>query len=406
MKTRPIIAVTLLIILVVSACSSLPQTQAPDTNTVPQASESSPLPTDPAPVSQNEPTSQTQPQPSVMPTPTAADFTIEVVAQDMDIPWEIAFLPDGDLLITERSGSLLRLGKDKTSITIDGVAHIGEGGLLGLALHPDFEQNNTLYLYLTSQVNGIITNRVERYILNGDRLDNRNVIIEGIPGAANHDGGRIEFGPDGYLYITTGDAGDPQSAQDIQSLAGKILRLTPEGAIPEDNPFQSPVYSYGHRNPQGITWDDQGRLWSTEHGRSGFGSGFDELNLIEPGKNYGWPVIQGDETREGMQTPVIHSGASTTWAPGDVAFARGTLYFSGLRGASLYAYAPAEQLPDSYMAYFEKEYGRLRAVRLGPDGHLYITTSNQDGRGRPFEGDDKLLRINLDWLQNHVSPAD
>jgi len=149
MKTRPIIAVTLLIILVVSACSSLPQSQAPDTNSAPQASESSPLPTNPAPILQDEPTLQTQPQPSVMPTPTPADFTIEVVAQDLDIPWEIAFLPDGDLLITERSGSLLRLGKDNASISVEGVAHIGEGGLLGLALHPDFEQNNTLYLYLT-----------------------------------------------------------------------------------------------------------------------------------------------------------------------------------------------------------------------------------------------------------------
>ncbi len=402
MKAKTWTMLVILLILVVSACTSLPQTQPPDATITPQATVSTLLPTTPSVGAQEDPVvhTQTEVEPTQNPSPVPADFTIEVVAEDLDIPWEIAFLPNGDLLITERSGNLLRLGQDKSSIAIQGVTHIGEGGLLGLALHPNFEQNSTIYLYLTSQISGSITNRVESYTLNGNVLDNRKVILDGIPGAVNHDGGRIEFGPDGHLYITTGDAGDPQSAQDIQSLAGKILRLTAEGAIPADNPFQSPVYSYGHRNPQGLAWDDQGRLWSTEHGRSGFGSGFDELNLIEAGKNYGWPVIQGDETREGMQVPVIHSGASTTWAPGDVAFTQGSLYFSGLRGASLYAFSLEEDVVDRFMTYFEDEYGRLRAVRLGPDGHLYMTTSNQDGRGQPQEGDDKLLRINLAWLNN------
>lgn len=402
MKAKTWTMLVILLILVVSACTSLPQTQPPDATITPQATVSTLLPTTPSVGAQEDPVvhTQTEVEPMQNPSPVPADFTIEVVAEDLDIPWEIAFLPNGDLLITERSGNLLRLGQDKSSIAIQGVTHIGEGGLLGLALHPNFEQNSTIYLYLTSQISGSITNRVESYTLNGNVLDNRKVILDGIPGAVNHDGGRIEFGPDGHLYITTGDAGDPQSAQDIQSLAGKILRLTAEGAIPADNPFQSPVYSYGHRNPQGLAWDDQGRLWSTEHGRSGFGSGFDELNLIEAGKNYGWPVIQGDETREGMQVPVIHSGASTTWAPGDVAFTQGSLYFSGLRGASLYAFSLEEDVVDRFMTYFEDEYGRLRAVRLGPDGHLYMTTSNQDGRGQPQEGDDKLLRINLAWLNN------
>lgn len=400
MKTKTLTTIILLLTIFVSACTAAIQTPV---EVPPQLEPSTPVPTTPVSEAPEEPTklpTQAEAPPTQLPTSTPADFTVEVVAEGLDIPWEVAFLPDGDMLVTERSGSLIRIGQDRKSIDVEGVYHIGEGGLLGLALHPDFENNATLYLYLTSQVDGAITNRVESYMLIDDRLENRTVILDGIPGAANHDGGRIEFGPDGYLYITTGDAGKPESAQDINSLAGKILRVTETGAVPEDNPFQSPVYSYGHRNPQGLAWDDSGRLWSTEHGRSGFASGFDELNLVEVGKNYGWPVIQGDETREGMQIPVLHSGATSTWAPGDVEFFQGKLYFSGLRGRSLYVYDLEEGSSNRFRAYFEGDYGRLRAVRIGPDGFLYITTSNRDGRGQPNEGDDKLLRINLAWLES------
>ena len=400
MKTKTLTTIILLLTIFVSACTAAIQTPV---EVPPQLEPSTPVPTTPvsgAPEEQIKLPTQAEAPPTQLPTSTPADFSVEVVAEGLDIPWEVAFLPDGDMLVTERSGSLIRIGQDRKSIPVEGVSHIGEGGLLGLTLHPDFENNATLYLYLTSQVDGAITNRVESYMLIDDRLENRTVILDGIPGAANHDGGRIEFGPDGYLYITTGDAGKPESAQDINSLAGKILRVTETGAVPEDNPFQSPVYSYGHRNPQGLAWDDSGRLWSTEHGRSGFASGFDELNLVEAGKNYGWPVIQGDETREGMQTPVLHSGATNTWAPGDVEFFQGKLYFSGLRGRSLYVYDLEEGSSNRFRAYFEGDYGRLRAVRIGPDGFLYITTSNRDGRGQPNEGDDKLLRINLAWLES------
>ena len=200
---------------------------------------------------------------------------IEVVAENLEIPWEVAFLPSGEILVTERPGRLLKIGKDRTIIEVSGVRHVGEGGLLGMALHPEFENNQLIYLYLTSSDAGKIVNRVERYKLGGNSLTNREVILEGIEGASNHDGGRIEFGPDRYLYVTTGDAQKSNLAQDTDSLNGKILRIKDDGGIPSDNPFGNAVYSYGHRNVQGLAWDGSGRLWASEHGRSGVLSGLD-----------------------------------------------------------------------------------------------------------------------------------
>lgn len=319
----------------------------------------------------------------------------EVVAENLQIPWEVAFLPDGDMLVTERPGTLKRIGRDQRQYTIDGVRHKGEGGLLGLALHPKFSENHFIYLYLTTASGAGLTNRVERYRYENDNLTDRKVIIENIPGAANHDGGRIAFGPDGYLYITTGDAQNSDLAQDKNSLAGKILRLADDGSIPADNPFGNAVYSYGHRNPQGLAWDDRRALWATEHGRSGVLSGLDELNLIEKGKNYGWPTIQGDETREGMETPVLHSGPSTTWAPAGLAFKDGSLYFGGLRGESIYRAKITGGRQIELARLYQGQFGRVRAATIGPDGDLYITTSNTDGRGNPQPADDKVIRIKL-----------
>lgn len=318
----------------------------------------------------------------------------EIVADNLQIPWEIVFLPDGNLLVTERLGTLKRIGKEGRVYIIEGVKHVGEGGLLGVALHPRFSENHWIYLYLTTAVGDGLKNRVERYRLENNRLSEKKVIIDNIPGAVYHDGGRIAFGPDGYLYITTGDAGNSNLAQNINSLAGKILRLKDNGSIPADNPFGNASYSYGHRNPQGLAWDGKGRLWATEHGRSGVLSGLDELNLIEKGKNYGWPAIQGDETRAGMESPIAQSGPDETWAPAGIAFLNGSLFFGGLRGESIYE---AKILDDNKVAlktHFRKEYGRIRAVVLGPDGYLYITTSNTDGRGEPHLGDDKIIKIN------------
>ena len=319
---------------------------------------------------------------------------IEVVVRDLEIPWEVAFLPNNEFLITERPGRLVRIGRDRRVIEVEGVHHIGEGGLMGMTLHPKFAENSFIYLYFTTRQEDRITNRVERYKFQNDALTGRRLIIGGILGSSVHDGGRIEFGPDGYLYITTGDAGNSDLAQNKNSPNGKILRVKDDGSIPADNPFGSAVYSYGHRNAQGLTWDKDKRLWATEHGRSGIQSGLDELNLIESGKNYGWPQIQGDQERVGMIRPVINSGPSETWAPAGATYASGRIFFAGLRGETLYEAQIDGVKLKTLKKHLVGKYGRLRAVRLGPDGYLYITTSNRDGRGNPRPDDDKLIRIN------------
>lgn len=328
---------------------------------------------------------------------------VETVAVDLEVPWEVAFLPGGDLLVTERPGRLVRLPNpgsgqgpvspaDGARWSIPGVREVGEGGLMGLALHPEFAENGWVYVMLTGEGAGGVENRVERYRLTEEGPTDRTVILGDIPGARFHDGGRIAFGPDGMLYVTTGDATEAQLAQDRESLAGKILRLDEEGGAAPDNPFDTRVWSWGHRNPQGLAWDDRDQLWSTEHGRSGLQSGLDEVNRIQPGLNYGWPEIQGDEDAPDMEPPVVHSGPEYTWAPAGAAWWEGRLFFAGLRGEALYEVRPQETSPEP-RAHFHGDYGRIRAVRVGPDGALYFSTSNRDGRGRVRDGDDKILRL-------------
>ena len=322
---------------------------------------------------------------------------IQTVAKDLSIPWEILFLPDNSLLVTERPGNLVRIKpENKEKIKIEGVEHTGEGGLLGAALHPGFPSNNWLYLYLTTRTDQGLINRVERYKFNLEKnsLAEKETIITNIPGASYHDGGRIAFGPDNLLYITTGDAGQTQLAQDIGSRAGKILRLKDNGDIPEDNPFNNEVYSYGHRNPQGLAWDKQGNLWATEHGPSGLNSGFDEVNLIQKGGNYGWPLVKGEENREGLIAPIIQSGSEDTWAPAGLEIIENKLFFVGLRGSALYSVQVEERNLDGLTLNFKNDWGRLRICRQGPDGFLYLATSNTDGRGNPREKDDKIIKIN------------
>ena len=327
------------------------------------------------------------------------DSAVSTVAEGLSVPWAIAFLPDGALLVTERTGTLARIEDGEvTRLTVESVRTGGEGGLLGLALHPDFAENHFLYLYLTSETAGGTENRVVRYVYQGGALTDAVAIIEGIPGARYHDGGRIAFGPDGYLYVTTGDAGDETSAQDTASLSGKILRLKDDGSLPADNPFGNAVYSYGHRNPQGLAWDAAGELWATEHGRSGVLSGYDELNRIERGANYGWPEVQGDETREGMTPPVLHSGASDTWAPASLAYRDGVLYWGGLRGEALYEARIERESVADLRAHFAGEYGRIRELQFDANGRLYFTTSNTDGRGNPQAGDDRVISVDMQAL--------
>jgi glucose/arabinose dehydrogenase len=338
------------------------------------------------PASENIPASNT----------TSSPEGLEMVAGDLTVPWSLAFLPTGDILLTERPGRLLKIGRDRVVVHIAGVEHTSEGGLLGLALHPDFERNRWIYLYLTTRTKNGLRNQIERHTFDGARLTEKRVILSGIPGSSNHDGGGIAFGPDGHLYATTGDAGNERAAQDKNSLAGKILRMKDDGGIPSDNPFGTLVWSYGHRNPQGIAWDEAGRLWQTEHGRSGLASGYDELNLIEKGGNYGWPDVEGDEKRAGMKAPVLHSGRSDTWAPAGLAYAEGRLFWTGLRGKALYEVRTED--PRNLKTHFKNELGRLRAVHTGPDGYLYISTSNRDSRGDPGEEDDRILRIKITEL--------
>lgn len=317
--------------------------------------------------------------------PDESSGEVEVVATGLDTPWAIAFLPDGDMVVTERPGRLRVFGANPATIEVPGVVERGEGGLLGLALHPDFSSNRFLYLYYTTVRGGTTMNRVARYVFEGATLTENRVIADNLPASGNHNGGRIAFGPNDLLYITTGDAGDADRAQDVNSYAGKILTVRDDGG-------DLRVHSYGHRNPQGLAWDAEGNLWATEHGRSGVFSGYDEVNLIEEGMNYGWPEIEGDETHTGMREPVVHSGPTTTWAPAGAVFWEGNLFFAGLRGEALYEYHPG-QTQSAPVAHFKGEYGRLRAVTVGPDGFLYFSTSNRDGRGSPADADDRILRV-------------
>lgn len=317
---------------------------------------------------------------------------ISTFVTGLEVPWALAHLPDGRVLVTERFGRVRLVGNDgklnpKPIITIPQVKQTGESGLHGIALHPKYPEHPYVYLYYTySSDNDSSLNRVSRFIFKNEQLLNEEVIVDQIPGAIFHDGGRIKFGPDGYLYITTGDALNPSLAQDKNTLAGKILRVTEEGRAAPDNPFDTLIFSYGHRNPQGITWDDKGNLWETEHGQTTT----DEVNFIEAGKNYGWPIIRGDQTQQGMVIPKIQSG-SQTWAPAGAAFYNGYLYFGGLRGQALFQlHLDTLELKE----HFKGQFGRIRDVVIGPDNILYITTSNKDGRGSPAPDDDKIIRVN------------
>jgi glucose/arabinose dehydrogenase len=350
----------------------------------------------------------TGPRPSV-----AQEVTVDVVVSDLATIWAIDFAPDGRTFLTERSGRVrtVRDGQvdPESWITLE-VVEVAESGLLGLALDPAFASNGYLYVaYTYATADGGLQNRLVR--LREEPATARGVfdavLLDDIRGGRVHDGGRVKFGPDGKLYWTMGEAGNPELAQNLESWNGKILRINPDGSIPEDNPFPgSPIYSYGHRNSQGLAWQPgTNRLYATEHGPSGQQSCCDEVNYIQPGMNYGWPRVFGEETAPGTVPPIIQSGPTreTTWAPGGATFVTGgpwagSLLFVGLRGESLYRLAldPADPTAVSgFERLLQGEYGRLRDVVEGPDGALYLATSNRDGRGSPRPGDDRLLRLTV-----------
>ena len=322
---------------------------------------------------------------------------IDVVATGLEVPWALAFAPDGALYFTERPGRLrvIRDGRlDPTPLTTLTVAATGEGGLMGLALDPAFGANGRLYVCYTAARLGRLVNRVTTLIVRGRGATPERTLLDEIPGASFHDGCRLKFGPDGKLYVTTGDAGSVRLAQRPESPAGKILRLNADGSVPSDNPLDSsPVYSLGHRNVQGIAWDSGRRLFASEHGPSGAASGHDEINLIRPGGNYGWPDVFGKAGDPRYVDPVIESGKET-WAPSGVAILDDHLYVAALRVRRLLRMrVPAQGSVADMGAWLVGTHGRLRDVVVGPDGALYVTTSNRDGRGSPQADDDRILRL-------------
>lgn len=335
---------------------------------------------------------------------------VEEVASGLDVPWGIGFLPDGNILVTERTGQvrLVQNGQVRSQpVATINVTARGEGGLLGLAMHPDFVSNRFFYIYYTADTNTSSVNRVERWRLSADGLSasRDRIIVDNIPVSQFHNGGRLRFGPDGMLYIGTGDARNPDLSQDINSLAGKILRVTPEGQVPSDNPFpNNPVYILGIRNTQGFDWVNPSTMQITDHGPTGeLGrSGHDEISVATAGDNLGWPTIYRCESQEGLVTPSIvweralPPGGATIYTGNAIPEWRGNLIVATLRSENLHRVIFDPQSPqqvERHEVYLQGEYGRLREAIMGPDGELYVTTSNCDGRGNCPADRDKILRI-------------
>ena len=347
------------------------------------------------------------------PTPTprmVVSWQLEVVAEDLWVPWSIVFTDTERILVSERSGSIREVISGELQpeplVEFTDIASQDEAGLMGLALDPDYVQNNYLYAcYSTIGSGGGLADRVVRLLDSDAGMLLDAVVLDNIPAAKYHAGCRLGFGPDGKLYITTGDALQPQSAQSLDSLAGKILRIDPDGSIPEDNPFPGlPVYSYGHRNPQGLAWQpESGLLYATEHGPSGNDGpgGGDEINLIQAGANHGWPLVSHDEALEGTQsplrqfTPAVAPASALFYASDVLPMFTGNLFFGALRGEGLVraVISPSDPAVIETVEWVVSDVGRVRDVVEGPDGYIYFTTSNRDGRGNARAGDDKIYRL-------------
>ena len=334
----------------------------------------------------------TTPFPNRTSASTATSPPTQAIASGLPVPWGLALLPDGTGLVTLRDqGEVLLVAEGAKAISVGrvtGVEPDGEGGLLGIAVSPTFTSDRSVFVYLTSADD----NRVMQMSFDGAALVPGKVIVEGISKAGNHNGGRLEFGPDGYLYISTGDAGQPDAAQDKGSLSGKILRVTAEGGPAPGNPFPgSRVWSLGHRNVQGMAWDRSGTMFASEFGQSTW----DELNRIEPGRNYGWPDAEGIADRPGFVDP-IHQWPTADASPSGIAVgADGAVYMAALRGQSLWR-IPLDGrgkagVPQRLLS---QQYGRLRTVVSAADGRLWLVTSNTF-RGDPRPGDDRVVALRL-----------
>ena len=326
-----------------------------------------------------------------------------VLETGLDAPWSVVPLPSGSALISQRDdGTILeRLpqGGTREVGVVPGVAHSGEGGLLGLAVQP-VSAPPFLYAYETTAADNRVVRMPLTGVPGGYALGQAEPVLTGIPKASNHDGGRLAFGPDSMLYVTAGDASNGANAQDLASLGGKILRVTPEGRVPGDNPFPgSPVWSYGHRNPQGIGWDSRGTMWASEFGQNTW----DELNIITPGSNYGWPRVEGIAQNPAYIDPV-HQWSTAEASPSGLAVVGDTIFLAALRGERLWTvWSTAGQAPVTARAFFGGEFGRLRDVVARGD-RIWLLTNNTDGRGSPRSGDDKLIEVPLRPAES-TSPA-
>ncbi len=339
-------------------------------------------------------------------------FKVEMVASGLEVPWGFAFLSEGNMLFTERPGRvrMIENGKlrEEVVFNVPDVEPSGESGLMDISLHPKFAENRYVYISYAYNADGKHV-KIVRYTFDGKTLKEDKIVIDKIPGAPNHAGSRARFGPDGKLYVTTGDSTDWSLAQKTDSLAGKTLRVNDDGSVPDDNPFvndknyRPEIWTIGHRNAQGLAWQPgTGLMFQTSHGPSYFegrGGGADEVNIVEEGKNYGWPEIWGNKTKEGMESPLLEYSPACAPASGMFYYGdkfpefKGNFFFGCLRGTRIIRVVLDGRKVVGQENLLEGNFGRIREMAEGPDGYIYFATSNQDSRGRPDEKDDRILRL-------------
>lgn len=339
-------------------------------------------------------------------TPTEVNFKIEEVVNNLDVPWGIVFTSEDRALVTERDGRI-RIIQDETLLekplyTFSDVSSKNEEGLMGIALSPNYSENKLFYVCYAYAKNGVLLDKIVKLKDNTTSAEVETIVLDNIPAAQFHAGCRTKFGPDGKLYVTTGDAGEKDNAQDINSLSGKILRLNEDGTIPTDNPYSNYVYSLGHRNSQGIAWNFAGDLYSTEHGPSLIDgpAGGDEINKIVKGKNYGWPLVSHEKSQKGLEdpltiyTPAVAPASAMIYSGKMFPQFKENLFFGALRGEGLFRVLLDNEKGVLGSGKIEDvNFGRIRDVVEAPNGEIWFSTSNKDGRGNLNPNDDKIYRI-------------
>ena len=340
------------------------------------------------PAESPQPTTRTASPATMSPVGPDRPRLVRTVARGLEVPWGVTFLPDGTALVGERDSTRVVAveGRQVREVGRIGLASPqGEAGLLGLATSPSFAEDRLVYAYVSTSSD----NRVVRMTYDGRRLGRPEDVLTGIPNGFVHDGGRLLFADDGNLFVSTGETGEPDLAQDASSLAGKILRITPDGEPAPGNPVAgSPVWSMGHRNVQGLAFDDDDRLWATEFGQNTW----DELNLVERSRNYGWPLVEGRGDLGEYRNPHV-TWATVDASPSGLAYLGGSLWAAALRGQRLWEVPVTAKGTGAPRGWFVGDHGRLRTVTVTPEGNLWVTTSNRDGRGDPSADDDRILEI-------------